>query len=244
MKKGSLVVSIFLSLAITPVQAANLTVGVESITYLPFSDVQGKQLKGFYRELLDKFARDSGHTISYRPLPIKRLTNDFVNGKVDFKIPDNKVWAKSIKAGKDITYSIPITTYTDGIIVKPANKGKPYDELRSIVTVRGFTPFPFMKDIAKGTLKVSEANSLDSVVKMVGGGRVKGGFVNVTVAKYFLDNVLNEPGMLVYDDSLPKGISEISLSSINQPSVIQEFNQWMSSNSAWISNLKAEHKVE
>ena len=231
-------------LVFSNLQAANLIIGVESISYLPFSDVKGKEFQGFYRELFDKFAADNGHTITYRPLPIKRLTNDFVEGKVGFKIPDNAVWAQGMKAGKNISYSTPITVYTDGIMVKPGAKGKPYGDLASIVTVRGFTPFPFLTDIEAGKLKLNEANSLDQVVKMVDGGRVNGGFVNVTVATYFLDNVLNSAGKLVYDDSLPKGVSEISLSSNGQSDIIKEFDAWMNSNQSWVNSLKTKHQVE
>ena len=227
-----------------PLRAGEYSIGVESIEYLPFSNVQNKQYSGFYRDLFDKFSADSGHQFTYRPLPIKRLAADFISGKVDFKLPDSELWGGDFKKGKSIVYSNPITQYTDGIMVRPENKGKLSESFSSISTLRGFTPFPFLKEIEQGKLKVNEANSLGSILKMVEMGRVSGAFVNVTVARHFLEHTLSDQGKLVYDDGLPKGISGVGISTISHGGVINEFNDWMKANDAWVDQLKAKYKVD
>lgn len=225
--------------------ADELVVGTESIEYAPFSSsTSGSEYTGFYRDLLDKFAADNGHTIDYKPYPVKRLMINFLNSKVDFKIPDNKFWASDLRKGHNITYSNSITTYIDGVMVHPDNKGKPIEDMKSLVTVRGFTPFPFMQDIAKGQINLNETGTIGAVIQMVESKRSDGGFVNVAVANDYMDNVMHKSGLVVYDDQLPKGISEISLSTINKPEVIQQLNAWMETNASWVQELKKKYKVD
>jgi polar amino acid transport system substrate-binding protein len=225
--------------------AEELVVGTESIEYSPYSaSTDGSEYSGFYRQLLDKFAADNGHTMVYKPYPVKRLMLNFLNGKVDFKIPDNEFWASDQRKGHTIAYSNTLTTYIDGVMVLPENKGKPYEELKSLITVRGFTPFPFMAEISKGQINFNETNSIDAVIQMVESKRSYGGFLNVAVANYYMDNVMNSSSLLVYDEQLPKGISKISLSSISKPQIIKQLNNWMAANESWINELKKAHKVD
>lgn len=244
MKKLSAVIILVLSSLSTGSYAGNYSVGVENLDYLPFSGVEQGEFKGYFRDLLDKFAADNGHTFSYTPLPVKRLSSDYFGGKLDFKIPDNSFWSQSLKIGKTITYSSPVTTYVDGLMVRPDKKGTPYPQIESIVTVRGFTPFPFMDDIAKGSLRLRESSSFEPVLKMAESGRVDAAFVNVNVAEYYMAHVMKKPGALVFDGDLPKGESAISLSTMSQPALIDEFNQWLAKNTAIVDSLKRKYKID
>ncbi|AGH44241.1 hypothetical protein [Paraglaciecola psychrophila] len=42
--------------------------------------------------MLDKFAEDSGHKITYLPLPINQFPKWFFEEDIDFKFPDNRRW--------------------------------------------------------------------------------------------------------------------------------------------------------
>jgi polar amino acid transport system substrate-binding protein len=221
-----------------------LLIGIESIDYAPYSSSEGSEYKGYFRDVLDKFAKDNGHTAVYKALPVKRLMMNYVNGEVDFKIPDNSFWASDLRKGHAISYSKPVTTYIDGVIVSPDRKGAPYEELKTLVTVRGFTPFNFLEDIAKGKLKLNEVDSIKTLIMMVENKRGDGGYMNVSVANYYMENILKTPGVLVYDEQLPKSISEISLSSITKPQVIEQLNSWMAANESWINEMKSKYKVD
>lgn len=224
--------------------ADELIVGTEAIDYPPFiSFVEGSEVVGYYREVLDKFAADNRHSIVFTPYPIKRLMLNFINGNIDFKIPDNKYWSPDLRKGHDIYYSMPIATYVDGIFVRPENKGKPYENMTSLVTVRGFTPFPYMQEIATGQISYSETISIGAVIQMVANKRSYGGFVNVDVANDYLENVMHKTGSVVYDDQLPKGISQISLATTSRPQIIEQFNHWMLANQVWVNNLKNRHNI-
>lgn len=223
--------------------AKEFSVGVENLDYAPFARVESGTYTGFFRELLDEFGKAKGHSFSYKPLPIKRLMNELVTDKVDFKVPDCSLWAPSLKLGKQIAYSTPITVYIDGVLVRPENKGRGYDLLKSIVSVRGFTPFPYMDDISKRSLKYDETTTLDAVINMVDSSRSGGAFLNVTVAEYFMRENMKKPGLLVYDDGLRAAKSDISVSTALYPEVIKEFNQWLAANAEWVSKLKQNHSV-
>jgi polar amino acid transport system substrate-binding protein len=226
--------------------ADELIVGTEAINYPPFIIfAEGSKLGGFYREVLDKFAADNQHSIVYVPYPIKRLMLNLLNGKVDFKIPDNEYWSQDLRKGHVIYYTRPITTYIDGVFVSPENKGLPYENMTSLVTVRGFTPFPFMQEIATGQITFSETISIAAVLEMVANKRSYGGFVNVDVAKNYIKTVMHatDTVTVTYDDQLPKGISKISLSTNSKPQIIEQFNKWMLANQVWLNDLKNRYNI-
>ncbi|MFQ3198697.1 MAG: hypothetical protein ACI8R9_000253 [Paraglaciecola sp.] len=52
---------------------AELIIGVEDIHYYPYYDCK-TQRPSFSKDLLDKFADDSGHKITYLPLPINQFS--------------------------------------------------------------------------------------------------------------------------------------------------------------------------
>jgi len=169
--------------------------------------------------------------------------NNLISEQIDFKIPDNRMWASSLKTGKNITYSTPVTVYLDGVLVDPKNKGLGYEKLTNLVTVRGFTPFIFLDDIAKGSIKLQETSDLAAVVKMVSAGRAQGGFANITVTQRYMKDTLKTPNLLVHDDSIPSAKSDISLSTIKHPKVIEEFNAFLQSHAQWVADVKKEQNI-
>ena len=67
----------------------NFIVGVQDYKqYQPYSFIKEKKYQGFNRVLLDMFAESKGYHFQYKPYPIKRLLNNLIYGKVDFKYPD------------------------------------------------------------------------------------------------------------------------------------------------------------
>ncbi len=227
----------------TAISGPHFTVGTENLEYLPFGTSIDGKATGFFKDILDEFGKTKGYTFTLKPTPVKRLMNNLISEQIDFKIPDNPMWASSLKTGKNITYSTPLTVYLDGVLVDPKNKGAGYEKLTSLVTVRGFTPFIFLDDIAKGSIKLQETSDLAAVVKMVSAGRAQGGFANITVTQRYMSDTLNTPNLLVHDDSIPSAKSDISLSTIKHPKVIKEFNAFLQSHAQWVADLKKEQNV-
>lgn len=220
--------------------AGSYTVGVEDLKYAPFGVAKGNQYTGFFQELLDKFASDKGHNLTYKPMPVKRIMSELVNKGIDLKIPDNQYWAGDLKKGKGVVYSQPVTLYVDGVMVKPGKKGQ---GLETMATVRGFTPFPYLDDIKSGKVRLKETKSLEAVAKMALSDRVEGAFANVTVLKKYMTDEMNQAGALVFDDSLPDARSPISLSTAKYPGVIEEFDAWLAENNDWVTTLRKKYNV-
>lgn len=228
----------------TSARAETFTVGVEDVRYLPAYGVENGEYVGYARAVLDAFAKDKGYRLDYRPLPVIRLFNELVDGAIDFKFPDNPMWARSVKEGHAIAYSAPVADYVDGVTVLPARKGAGADAVGILGAVRGFTAWDWLDAIKSGTVKLQETSNFESLLRMTLAGRTDGAFGNVAVVTYQLSHVLNKPDALVYDPGLPHTRSHYSLSSIKHPDVIREFDDWMAAHAALIASLKARYEVE
>ncbi len=216
-------------------------VGVENIEYFPqFSNDNG-EYKGFARELLDEFAKDKGYKFTYEPLPIKRLLEMFLRGRVDFKYPDNIYWAQDEKKDKKLIYSEPVVEYIDGVVVAPEKVGK--TTLAKLGTIRGFTPFEYMEDIKKGTTELNEASNMSSLLSMGIVGKIDGVYVNVAVARYVLNEQLKKPNALVFDKNLKHTKSNYHFATIKHEAVMKEFNDWMKLRADWIKTTKKKYKL-
>lgn len=246
MKLKIRMISVFFALVLLSANssAMDLVVGVENIEYYPIYTVEKGEYRGYARELLDEFAKKYGHTITYKPLPIKRLFNDFVNGKFDLKFPDNSYWAGDLKKGKNVTYSDPALEYIDGSLVLPANSGKGKEQVKRLGIVRGFTPWEYLGDIKSGKVKTQESTKISQLMQSAEAGRVDAVYFNVQVARYFLNHSKEFSENLVeFDDSLPHTRSHYHLSSIKHPEVIAQFNEFMKHEAALVDSLRKKYEV-
>jgi ABC-type amino acid transport substrate-binding protein len=232
-----------LGLAVTS-HAAAFTIGVESTEYSPIYKGDTGNYSGYARELLDAFAAKAGHQFTYKPMPISRLFDEFAKQKsLDFKFPDNPQWQQDVKKGVNITYSSSAVTVTEGLLVLPANKGKPLTNIHTIGTLRGFTAWPYMDQIKAKTISVVEANAADAALLMGINGRVDAVFLNTISANYTLAEKLKQPKALVFDDKLPSEKSDFSLSTIAHPEVVKAFNDFLAKEKDTVSKLKAKYNI-
>ena len=234
-----------LTLANTALPAGRLLlIGVENQQYMPAYAYEKGIYKGFARELLDAFALDRGYSVEYRALPVPRLYASFFEGQVDFKFPDNASWKQDRRAGKSIHYSDPVIAVIDGTSVRPGRMQDTADTIQRLGTMSGFTPWAWMDRLKAGKTTLSENTQLDALVRQTLAGRVDGAYASVAVINYQLDQVLKQPGALVFNQSLPYTRDYYHLASIKRPDVIKEFNVWMKENHARITKLKRKFGVE
>ncbi len=224
--------------------AQTFVVGVENQDYLPaYGQIQGKY-QGFARELFDAFARDRDYVFEYRALPVPRLYASFFNGQLDFKFPDNANWKRDQRDGKAITYSEPVLTYIDGVVVPVGRKDITVDAIRTLGTVAGFTPWAWMDRIDTGKVKVSENASFEALVRQVVAGRIDGAYANIAVVNYQLNKVLAMPGALVFAPQLPYSRDHYHLATLKHAGVVNEFNIWLRQNGSLVDAMKRRHGVE
>lgn len=216
----------------------NLVIGVEELDYYPVYAIQDGEYRGAAREIFDAFAKDRGYTLSFRPLPIKRLFAELMSGGIDLKFPDNPDWASEQKKGHTMAYSKPVIRYIDGVLVAPQNMGRSPDEIRVLGTVSGFTPFAWVDRIKDGRVQVKENPRMELLLKQVQVGRFDGAYASVAVANYTLDHQLSSSGGLVFDPRLPHSRDAYMLSSVKRADVVADFNDWMAANAAMVQSIK------
>ncbi|MBF0264388.1 MAG: transporter substrate-binding domain-containing protein [Gammaproteobacteria bacterium] len=219
------------------VSAANYTIGVEKLDYLPYYSIKNKQYIGFARDLFDQFAKDKNHTITYQPLPVSRLIHALINKTIDAKFPDNPNWKKNLKQNHNILYTQPVVSYTDGIMVTANNLQLDSHQFKKIGTIRGFTPWVLLDDVNNGKIQLFEQNNIHSLINKTLVGRLDGSFINIATAKYFLKYSQHSSNALVFNPKLKKTTDYYYLSSAKQPQLIEEFNLWLQFNSEFHQSL-------
>ncbi|MBX2880314.1 MAG: transporter substrate-binding domain-containing protein, partial [Granulosicoccus sp.] len=143
-----------------------------------------------------------------------------------------------------VTYSQPVIDYLDGITLLQHRAGRGIDSIRSIGTVRGFSPVAWTDRIEDGTITLVQSDSFLSLVKLVLRGRVDAIYANVDVVAHLFSQqpeFVSEKTPLVFDQSLPHDRGSYRLATLDQESIILEFNEWMELNSELIEQLKAEY---
>ena len=135
-------------------------VGVESLAYYPFYVDEKGSYQGFARELFDAFAESQSIELTYQPMAVPELFASLLNESIDLKFPDNQYWKRELKKGHKIHYSVEIISYVDGALVLFENKEKGMNFLKKLGTIKGFTPFPYLKLVEE-----KKKSSLEEIVK-------------------------------------------------------------------------------
>ncbi|MCU7837651.1 MAG: transporter substrate-binding domain-containing protein [gamma proteobacterium symbiont of Taylorina sp.] len=229
----------FTTLVQSDIHAKEIIIGVEKLNYLPYYTHTNNQYQGYARELFDQFASDNGHNIHYKILPVARLFHAFVNHQVDFKFPDNPKWKQQKKQKYNIQYSLPVTNFTDGIMVHPEALDNKEKSFKKIGTLRGFTPWILMDQVKQKEIHIIENNTLEGLLQQGVLQRVDGCFVNINVARYFLKTQLQQPNALIYNTNLVHTDDHYYVSSIKYPDLIKQFNQWLQDNKVFHQQLKS-----
>ncbi|RED46185.1 hypothetical protein [Aestuariispira insulae] len=237
--------TIFLCLmVILPVraQADPMIIGIESNDYYPHYQFQDGEFRGYVRDLFDRFAQDSGLKIHLRTMPLKRLLKEVRAGTVHFKYPDNPKWNVGEKQSVFL-HSDPIVGYIDGTLVLPNQVGGPVENIKTLGTLIGFTPWPYFDRIQAGAVSVYEGTSLGGVIKRTL-RRGKGGlYANIDVARYQLTSLLGQPDALIFDPNLPHAVSYYAISTVHYPELLDRFNRWQKESAAFKAFLEQKYGV-
>jgi hypothetical protein len=242
---ASILLCIGLSTSTVYSQQTMFTIGVEAQKYYPqFDNENGVEYFGFARDLLDMFAKEKKYQFFYKIRPVKRLFHEFVEKKAyDFKYPDNPVWQSDMKKGKNVVYSDSVVKYIDGVVVLAENISMGLSSFKTLGTVRGFTPYPYLDLISQKKVKLSENNNFISLLKQVLIKRINGAYSNISVARFNLKENLKKPDAIVFNPNLPHIKDSYYLSSISYPAVITEFNAFLKDKKVQIDQLKKKYNV-
>lgn len=221
------------------------TVGVEDYeNFLPYSEYKNEVYGGLGRAILDAFARQQGIQFDYQVYPLARRDQMMVDGKFDFAYPDNPHWVENLKAGKRISYAA-MLEYTDGVLVRPENKGLGLDQLKILGVPVGFTAYPYLKRVAQQAMEVTIVNDYDALYRMLALARVDGAYMNIHIARYYWLKIKKTDQVpLVYDPGLPHDSGYWYLSTLKHSQLIVAFKSFMENNPALIASLKKQYQFQ
>lgn len=239
----SLVLGIAGSISQLTLAAPVYTIGVQDYeNYLPYSEYKHGEYRGLGRAILDAFADKYGFVFRYVVYPLKRRDMQFVNGNLDFAFPDNPNWITDQKKGIKISYA-PMLEFTDGVLVRPDDVGKPISRIKTLGMPLGFTPYPYSSYLESGAIKLESTAAYDVLYQKLVLKRVDGAYMNTRVAKYYWSHIqIWDEAPVRYDGALPHATGYHFLSSIKYPAIIEEFKQFMADNKVMIENLKKQYQ--
>jgi hypothetical protein len=223
-------------------QAGSFVIGVEDVSYYPYFDFTSDNTS-FAKALLDQFAKDTGHQISYLPLPIKQFPKWLHDKDIDFKFPDNARWQERSNIKQlNIHFSDPIVVMTAGTLVIAKNQHKKEAFFKSIGTITGFHPTLWLQQIEQGKVVIYEDSSAKILVKHLVNGLIDGLDIDLAVANNGLQQ-LRLKEKLVISEHLTKQIYSYQMSTIKYPEIIKQFNQWLVTHRSHIDTLKAKFGI-
>ena len=223
-----------------PQNKITYTVGVENIDYAPYFSIDANGNYGaFARDFLDLFAKKNNIEFKYIPMPIAMLYEEFINGSIDFKYPDNPNWFLEEKKGKNIIYSDGAVEYVDGVILKSENKNMDIKLLKSIGTINGFDT----KIYSDKGLKIIEYRSIQDLIENLNSNNVDCIYFNVAVALKFINKNPEYKGKFIFQKNFPYTMQKYSLSTIKNKEIIELLNKFLKTNSKEINELKKKNKI-
>ncbi|MDF2176687.1 hypothetical protein P2G88_00300 [Aliiglaciecola sp. CAU 1673] len=221
------------------------TVGVEDYPhFLPYSQYQGGVYSGLGRDIMDAFLDGKPYRFEYVVLPLKRMDQDFVDGKLGLIFPQNPNWVQDLKAGLDIAYA-PMLEFTDGLIVLKQNAQDAHLKLKVLGVPLGFTPYPYFEDIHAKTIRTIEATDYNSLYLMLIRERIDGAYMNSRIANYYWRAIMGEksPPITLAEDA-PQGSGYWHLASFKHKDIIEEFRHFMDENPQLIRKLKEKWRFD
>lgn len=225
--------------------AETLRIGVESINFHPhYWFDRNQQMQGFTADLLSEFSNNSEYQIELVPMAPSELLSALLEGKIDAKYPDNPLWATDVRAGTTFHYSEPVAKVVEGTLVNPRRLTQELQDVKTLGTVAGFTPWLYSDLINSGAITVNEYPSLKALIRAAIKNEVDAVFFNVVVATYFVDNLSTLPFLLEFNPNLPYDESTFHLTSIKKPEAIKAFDQFLKNQSQSIQALKDKYNLE
>lgn len=225
-----------------PVQAEKYIVASQDFNYYPHYNFQSETEKGLIWAVLEEFSKFSGHHFTYRSMPVLRLQRELDKGTIDLVYPDNPLFNNEQTYAKGKYYSDTIVRTLGGSIVKPS-VSKNIDTIKHLGIPFGFTPQRGWKNLIDSKqVSLTLAITPMAVLQLLALDRVDAAEVDYFVSRY---QIQNKPKFkqFKFDLALPHSKVEFKLSTINQPRLIDEINDFIRSQPQVIKRLKLQYGI-
>lgn len=222
------------------------TIGVETTDYAPYFYLdQEEQYQGAARDIIDLFFQSQQVDIKYHPMPVPRLFNEFVEGSVDFKFPDNPLWSASLKSDVQVHYSKAVLAVRETlIIVKPSPKRfikeKPLTLIGSIL---GFSTPGISENIKNSEFKLVHTKKVEQLIHMLVSERVDAIYFNADVAIEIAKQLYPEKQLIVHPTH-PAFDYAYHFSSIKSKTLIEKFNDFLKSHAEQVAQIRKRYGLK
>ena len=226
-------------------QQQNLIVGLESLDYLPYyqTDIPNQEPTGYGIELIELFASKYNYSVQFKVYPVRRLLSNLLAGRIDFKYPDSPNWSPALKKSHGLYYSDSTVEIIDGIVTLEKYQELLLDEFTRLGSIRGFKPWPYIGAIQQREITLMEASSMDQLIRQLIKGRVQGIYINTNVGIDYAANNFDDL-KLYWNNSLPFGKDNFSLSTIKHPQILDRFNSFLIKYQKEILVIKKKYKLD
>lgn len=227
-----------------PVLAAppkTIVVGVENLAFQPHYGTEKGQYTGYFRDLMDAFAKEQGIKVVYKPMAIDDLFKAYFAGEVDFKYPDDAAWRSEARKGHTIYYSKPSVAYVDGSLRLTARKDITSAQIKTLGKPAGFVLQPYSSAVEAG-LKVTEYASTKELLDALKAGKIDVAYHNIDVALYYARSV--GENNIVFDPNLPMIQSDYRLSSNKYPEFLAKFDDFIEKEKNFCDKLRDKYSID
>lgn len=239
----TVLVSILFTITINmPSQA--LTLGVEDTNYAPYFYLDNEQkFQGAAREIFDLFSAASDLKISFSPMPVPRLFNEFVKGSVELKFPDNPLWSASLTTTVKVHYSEPVLDITESLLVLKQEPVMAKKDIKMVGTILGFSIPGIAESVAKHEFEAVKTREVEQLVHMLMSNRVQGVYFNEIVAKNLMKKMYPNKSLIRHSQHPPFRYS-YHLSSIKHPKLIEKFNEFLISHREELDKIRSRYGLK
>ena len=239
---GSIALLISSALSFSGAYAETYVVASQNIAYYPHYEFSAVKDRGYAWALLEAFAADRGIKFEYVSMPVLRLQIELEKGNVDFVYPDHPTWTNPVNDNATKHFSAPLTESLVGTFVKPERVGQGISSIRKVSIVLGFSPLYWQEHIDSGQTKLISVADNKSAIYMAQWDRADAFDMDYYVAKYLMQK-LDDVDDFKLDPDLPVTVVEFCLSTVKNPELLLELNEFIASNPGLVAMLKARYNI-
>lgn len=230
--------SIFLFAAINAPTNA-LVLGVEITNYSPYFYLNDeKKYQGAARDIFDLFSEVSQLKVSYDPMPVPRLFNEFVKGNVDLKFPDNPLWSASLQNEVKVHYSDAVFNINESLLIlKQDNTEIKKEDIKKVGTILGFSTPGIAQPVADKEFETISTKSVEQLIHMLVSNRVQAVYFNESVALGLVKKMYPKKQLSTHSQYPPFQYAYL-LSSIKHPELITQFNQFLNNHADQVAKIR------
>lgn len=213
--------------------------GVEITDYSPYYYMdEGQRYKGAARDIFDLFSNSMNTTAHYQAMPVRRLFNEFLEGNIDLKFPDNPLWSVDLKGDTTVFYSKPVFSVRESLLILEQAEGEiAAKDIEKVGTILGFTVPGIANNLSNNEFEAIRIKKIEQLIHMLVSKRIQAVYFNENVALSLAKDMYPNKNLKRHS-KFPAFKYAYHLSSIKHPQLIKKFNQFLNSHAEKITKIK------